>query len=104
MRSIFLDECFTCIQTNCDDDNLIIGGDFNSVVDQKDRISPISTKCKNTLKRFFDNLHVADIWRLLHPNDREYTFIDPSKRGNNSRIDKILISRTLREKKARHVI
>ncbi len=38
---------------------------------------------------------MIDIWRIKHSPKRQYTYIDPSNRGSNSRIDKFLISETL---------
>ena len=44
----------------------------------------ITSKSLIELKR---SLNVTDVWKLLHLDDRDYTFIDSSFRNNNSRID-----------------
>ena len=31
--------------------------------------------------------NIQDIWRFHNPEKREYSYIDPSRRGRNSRID-----------------
>ena len=42
------------------------------------------------------DLNLIDIWRKIHPNDIEYTFIDPSCNSRNSRIDIWLCSKLMR--------
>lgn len=58
--------------------NLVIGGDFNCVLDAYlDRSSlkiPSQSNSRNFLNAFIKNYSLIDIWRLMHPTDRDYTF------------------------------
>lgn len=58
--------------------NLVIGGDFNCVLDAYlDRSSlkiPSQSNSRNFLNAFVNNYSLIDIWRLMHPTDRDYTF------------------------------
>ena len=98
-RATFFDECVNIINDKCSTHlNIIIGGDFNSVVDEIDKKSKPKKACKNALIRFMSRLEMTDIWRKKNPDSREYTYIDPSNRGQNSRIDKLLTTDTLLKK------
>lgn len=70
---------------------LLIGGDFNEAPnDSIDRIPP-----KNSTSKIFDllcdNLQVTDVWRFLHPHDKEYTWTN-NDMTRKSRIDFWLLS------------
>ena len=70
---------------------LILGGDVNCVQWPSDKSSnkvDITSKSLIELKR---SLNVKDVWKLLHPDDRDYTYIDSSFRNNNSRIDVLCV-------------
>ena len=41
------------------------------------------------------NLNIIDSWRYFHRNEVAYTYIDPSRRNRNSRIDYVLLSNFL---------
>ena len=43
-RQIFLEESSKCILGNMNSENLIVGGDFNSVTDEIDKVSKVSNK------------------------------------------------------------
>ena len=82
-------------QFSLNENNIIIGGDFNyTEVNRLDRFkanevkdaSSVTYKYLNTSK----NLH--EIWRHMHPNKKQYTYKDIS------RLDKFLISTELLEK------
>ena len=80
-------------QKCCDDDKLIVGADLNVVDNPIDRSSgklDASSGHFTNLKRF---VCADDTFRHTNPACREYTYIDPSGRGNLSRIDYILSSR-----------
>ena len=71
-------------------ENLIIGGDFNytesNALDRHEAtcaIKDISSTAYKTLKEKFE---LNDIWRDLHPNLKQYTYLD------KSRLDKFLVS------------
>ncbi len=74
---------------------LIIAGDFNCVLERKDRASGNIDNSSNFLRQLLDDLKLIDIWRSLHPNEVEYTYIHPSVCQRNSRIDYILCSESL---------
>ena len=74
---------------------LIIGGDYNCVLTEKDRVSGVIDNSSMALGEFLNNFHVFDVWRTLHPNDVEYTYIDPSSNQRNSRIDMLFCSNVL---------
>lgn len=58
--------------------NLIIGGDFNLVLDPYlDKfLSKKTTLCKGSSfnKTYMDNMNICDVWRTLNPSGREYSF------------------------------
>lgn len=72
-------------------DLLIMGGDFNLCLDPgMDRSSAgpgyVVSKSASYLQSFLSNYGISDIWRFLHPNDRQYSFFShPHQRY--SRID-----------------
>jgi len=93
--------------------NLVIGGDFNCVLDTYlDRSSFKISQQSNSrklLNAFINNSNLVDIWRLMHPTERDYTFhshvhnvytridyflVDSNLTSNilNSKIHDILIS------------
>ena len=75
--------------------NLIVGGDVNCVLSKNDRVSKSVDKSTDKLKELIANFELCDIWRYNHPHDVAYTFIDPSGRNKDSRIDLILINEQL---------
>ena len=77
---------------------LIIGGDFNSVCDPKvDRSShplPSDKNISAALRNFQAELGITDVWRLVHPDAREYSFYSGAH-NSYSRIDYIMMSSNL---------
>ena len=72
-------------------DDIILGGDFNSVIRTEDQAS----QCNNYSRAchsLVTDLNLADVWTLLHPNSVQYTFFT---RTSQSRIDRFYISRSL---------
>ena len=67
--------------------NLVIGGDFNCVNDWNDRTKQKLDKSSEVLTKLKSKHNLTDIWRQIHPDKKSYTFIDPSRRDSNSRID-----------------
>ena len=59
-------------------EEIIIGGDFNLVLDvEKDKRGGLARTHKNALKviqDFSENLGLTDIWRLFNPEARRYTW------------------------------
>ena len=78
-------------------ENIIIGGDFNFVIDRK-RDSNYDRENNIYAKKAFVNVakkhSLIDIWRRLHPHDQEYTWTkqNPLKYG---RIDMFFTSKHL---------
>ncbi|KAF3847107.1 hypothetical protein F7725_020135 [Dissostichus mawsoni] len=52
---------------------LIIGGDFNSVCDPIHPL-PSDKNISAALRDFQSELGITDVWRLVHPDAREYSF------------------------------
>lgn len=80
------------------DTKLIIAGDYNVILDWRlDRSSQKQTGPSNTsvtLNSLISSINLIDIWRLLHPTDREYSYF--SKLHNSySRIDFFLLDSKL---------
>lgn len=76
---------------------ILIGGDFNCILSRTlDRLptvtGPVSKKSK-TLRAMMDELGLVDVWRHLHPRDKEFTF-KSQVHGSYSRLDRFLISGT----------
>ena len=59
-----------------EDQNIIIGGDFNTVMDPKidKRNGNIDThkKCRSQLNSFLNTCNFSDIWRLLNSDKKQY--------------------------------
>jgi len=83
---------------------LIIGGDFNCILAEVDRVANNVDGSLNALKSVLEDLNVIDIWRFLNPDNTEFTYIDPSPRARNSRIDLILCSDAMKSKCTSSVI
>ena len=83
---------------NFSDTTLILGGDFNLLVNPNiDCTNPapasrrISSSC---ISSFLEDLNVVDIWPLLHPSVKDYTFFS-SRHSSFSRIDYFFVSPVL---------
>ena len=71
--------------------NLYIGGDFNCVQSPFDKVSGSLDKSSNALSKLKEDLNLIDVWRAYNPNQKEFSFIDPTRKGRDSRIDLWLI-------------
>lgn len=59
------------------DTNLIIGGDFNCVLDpylDKSSTKIVSSNSSKFLNAYISNSNMFDVWRILYPSAREYSF------------------------------
>ena len=76
---------------------IILGGDFNSVLDPCDRSSPITyvEKTAYNLKAVLSSYALEDIWRVQNPSSKEFTF--SSSCSSFSRIDKFYTFRNFRD-------
>uniref|UniRef100_A0A803JI77 exodeoxyribonuclease III n=1 Tax=Xenopus tropicalis TaxID=8364 RepID=A0A803JI77_XENTR len=74
---------------------LIMGGDFNTPLvpklDCSSGTTSISLKQTNRLKQQLHSLQLVDVWRTLHPQDKNYTFYSHSH-DIYSRIDYIFVA------------
>lgn len=77
---------------NHGDARLIVGGDFNSVIDKKD--ANHSSNFSQSLKFFVQSLKLKDAWEIVHKNTVDYTFI---RNGSGARLDRIYVSEDLKE-------
>lgn len=68
-------------------ENLIIGGDFNSVLKPEDSLN--SFNYCHSLKLMTNGLNMTDSWTELKPNDKGYTYF---RTNSASRIDRIYVS------------
>ena len=77
---------------------LIIGGDFNSVcdpiVDRSSHPLPSDKNMSAALRNFQAELGITEVWRLVHPDAREYSFFSGAH-NSYSRIDYIMMSSNL---------
>lgn len=77
----------------CGEGLVLIGGDFNCVVNNKLDKLPITTKpqCRmsKSLTNMIKELGLVDVWRLLHPSERDFTFMS-QVHGSYSRLDYFL--------------
>lgn len=78
--------------------NIITGGDFNQVrdiyLDKSSRPRQINDPSHAAIDVMSEELGLIDIWRLFHPQEKDYTFFS-HPHSTYSRIDYFLISRSL---------
>uniref|UniRef100_A0A667X9Y1 exodeoxyribonuclease III n=1 Tax=Myripristis murdjan TaxID=586833 RepID=A0A667X9Y1_9TELE len=77
---------------------IVLGGDFNLIkeasLDRSGHPLPMDTSLSRAFKELLESFGLVDVWRLLNPHSREYTFY--SKVHNSySRIDYLLVSDSL---------
>ena len=93
----FFDRVFSLLH-DLDSHFLILGGDFNCWLDPTlDRSSGrpgAVSKSALCIQSFLSEFGVSDIWRFLHPQDRQYSFFS-SVHHSYSRIDYIFIDNRL---------
>ena len=79
-------------------DHLIIGGDFNLVLDlNKDKKGgryKTHTNSVKTLEKFIDELNLIDVWRVLNPDILRYTWRQKNPEIH-CRLDFFLVSQSL---------
>ncbi len=73
-------------------DYLIIGGDFNSVINERD--STGNSNYSFALKTTTQNLQLLDTWEVRNGTRVEYTFVRP---GVGARLDRIYVSKNLKD-------
>ena len=71
-------------------DNVIIGGDFNSIISEKDVSHVHSYILSNNLKKICKDLKLYDVHNIYNKGVPQYTYI---KDGYGSRIDKFYVNK-----------
>ena len=74
---------------------LIIGGDFNCVLNANDRVSGLTNR-STILLEVLEHFSLIDVWKCLNPTQVAFTYIDPSVRMHHCRIDHVLCSKALK--------
>ena len=97
-RKTFFDSLHTYFLSQ---NNQIIGGDFNCIESELDRLKPGADFAadRRLMSAFQADLHLVDVWRKNNPKGKLYTWAKKDL-SQASRIDKFLLSRSL----FRHVI
>jgi exonuclease III len=91
-----LDNISPIIEQHCD--SIIIGGDLNTCLDQLDKYGTYKgeTSFAKRLKLIMDDTNLVDIWRILNPETRRYTWrMCKNNKLQQSRLDYFLISGNL---------
>lgn len=94
----FFQNFFATLSENTNN-TVIIGGDFNTVINHSlDRSNNSTTnrttKSTNIITQYANELGLGDSWRLQNPSSREYTFYSTVHK-TYSRIDFFLISNSI---------
>ena len=85
----YINQLISKVKTYLDSNTLIVG-DVNTALSANDRCSKHNiSKETRALNDTLDQMDFTDIYRTLHPNSTEYTFVS-SAHGTFSRIDHIL--------------
>lgn len=83
---------------NMGNNNIIIGGDFNQVrdliMDKTHRPIQTNTAGVMSIDVLSEELGLVDIWRVLHPHEKDFTFFS-HPHSSYSRIDYFLLSRNM---------
>ncbi len=82
-------------QNITEDTSLIISGDFNSVMEARDRTSGKVESCHTHFKNLLKHNSVTDVFRKKNPNDDGYTWTNPANPKQKSRLDYILLTNYL---------
>lgn len=94
---IFFQKVFSLIP-DISQTHLIIGGDFNTVLDTYLDRSSTKRLPRNAssefLNMFINNTNILDIWRAMNPTGRDYSFYSPVH-NSYSRIDYFLVDAKL---------
>jgi exonuclease III len=91
---LFQNICSDITDMECLD--MIIGGDFNLVldteIDKKGGTRKTHTKSAVYLKNIMQNLNLVDIWRIQHPETKQYTWRRRNPTPIHSRLDMFLVT------------
>lgn len=79
---------------NFSEGQMIIGGDLNIPIipseDSSSKLSTVPPGSRKHIDQFLHNAQLVDVWRILHPTERDYTFYSTPHKIY-SRIDYFLI-------------
>ena len=82
-----------------DSETLIVGGDFNTVIDinsdKKNGNTSNNKRNRDKINSILQNNDINDIWRILNPSNRQYTWHSNSKPTIFCRLDYFLVSSNL---------
>ena len=82
-----------------DSNTIIVGGDFNTVVDidmdKKNGNLNNNKRNRDKLNNILQNNDINDIWRILNPNTKHYTWHSNTKPTIFCRLDYLLVSSNL---------
>ena len=97
VQKTFYKKVGTIMTQLADQENMVVwGGDFNVTLNTADRKQNITGRLKivDTIYSIARKLNMSDIWRYLHPKDRQYTW---SRKNETiaSRLDYIFITSRL---------
>ena len=85
------------IDINCS--NIVIGGDFNLVLntelDKTGGTGRTHTRSSNYVRQMIQNHHLLDIWRIQHPDTKQFTWRRRNPYPIHCRLDMFLISDTI---------
>ena len=74
---------------------MIVGGDFNCMLSDKDRWKPNNDHRNQHMMKYMQNLALKDVWEQEKHGASQYTYINPSNWGYDSRNDYILVSESI---------
>ena len=85
--------------SNNADKYIIIAGDFNTILDidldKNGGIKDTHPKCRNLLLEIINEYNLINVWRLQHPDKKQYTWHSSKKPHISSRLDYFLVSSCL---------
>ena len=85
--------------------NLIIGGDFNCCLNEKDRVpnTHLNDKSRKTFHDFINQIGLKDTWNVINPQKPGYTYID-KRTGTKSRLDYIFTGKHINLTRIKNII
>ncbi|CAM5146673.1 unnamed protein product, partial [Natator depressus] len=95
-RLQFYQQASTFLGTLDPHECLVLGGDFNTTLEERDRLgTEQSPAAADTLREIVKHHSLVDIWRDHHPDDTStFTFIRvEAHRSSHSQLDRIYLSR-----------
>ncbi|CAM2099492.1 unnamed protein product [Caretta caretta] len=94
-RLQFYQQASTFLGTLGSHECLVLGGDFNTILEERDRSgTEQSPAAMDTLREIVEHHSLVDIWRDHHPDDTStFTFVwEEAHQSSHSRLDRIYLS------------